>query len=218
MESPLVNEKTKGIRIKFVLIGDIKVGKTSIFNNYVNHKIIKEYNPTIGIDENKIMIEKNQKTFVLKIEDTSGNEKFLNEIKSHYDTTNIILIVFDLTNKESFLSVNKWINHVLSAQNKNNNIKIVLIGNKRDLEVNRQVSKEEVNKLAEANSMKYYEISAFNEEEVKLIFEDGFKLFSKIFTKNEQNIPESLTEVETYALTDYGNKSSKKKKFHCCNC
>ena len=56
MESPLVNEKTKGIRIKFVLIGDIKVGKTSIFNNYVNHKIIKEYNPTIGIDENKIMI------------------------------------------------------------------------------------------------------------------------------------------------------------------
>ena len=218
MESPLVNEKTKGIRSKFVLIGDIKVGKTSIFNNYVNHKIIKEYNPTIGIDENKIMIEKNQKTFVLKIEDTSGNEKFLNEIKSHYDTTNIILIVFDLTNKESFLSVNKWINHVLSTQNKNNNIKLVLIGNKRDLEVNRQVSKEEANKLAEANSMKYYEISAFNEEEVKLIFEDGFKLFSKIFTKNEQNIPESLTEVETYALTDYGNKSSKKKKFHCCNC
>ena len=218
MESPLVNEKTKGIRIKFVLIGDIKVGKTSIFNNYVNHKIIKEYNPTIGIDENKIMIEKNQKTFVLKIEDTSGNEKFLNEIKSHYDTTNIILIVFDLTNKESFLSVNKWINHVLSAQNKNNNIKLVLIGNKRDLEVNRQVSKEEANKLAEANSMKYYEISAFNEEEVKLIFEDGFKLFSKIFTKNEQNIPESLTEVETYALTEYGNKSSKKKKFRCCNC
>ena len=218
MESPLVNEKTKGIRIKFVLIGDIKVGKTSIFNNYVNHKIIKEYNPTIGIDENKIMIEKNQKTFVLKIEDTSGNEKFLNEIKSHYDTTNIILIVFDLTNKESFLSVNKWINHVLSAQNKNNNIKLVLIGNKRDLEVNRQVSKEEANKLAEANSMKYYEISAFNEEEVKLIFEDGFKLFSKIFTKNEQNIPESLTEVETYALTEYGNKSSKMKKFRCCNC
>ena len=217
MESPLVNEKTKGIRIKFVLIGDIKVGKTSIFKNYVNHKIIKEYNPTIGIDENKIMIEKNQKTFVLKIEDTSGNEKFLNEIKSHYDTTNIILIVFDLTNKESFLSVNKWINHVLSAQNKNNNIKLVLIGNKRDLEVNRQVSKEEANKLAEANSMKYYEISAFNEEEVKLIFEDGFKLFSKIFTKNEQNIPESLTEVETYALTEYGNKSSKKKKFRCCN-
>ena len=218
MESPLVNEKTKGIRIKFVLIGDIKVGKTSIFNNYVNHKIIKEYNPTIGIDENKIMIEKNQKTYILKIEDTSGNEKFLNEIKSHYDTTNIILIVFDLTNKESFLSVNKWINHVLSTQNKNNNIKLILIGNKRDLEINRQVSKEEANKLAEANSMKYYEISAFNEEEVKLIFEDGFKLFSKIFTKNEQNIPESLTEVETYALTDYGNKSSKKKKFRCCNC
>ena len=127
------------------------------------------------------------------------------------------MIVFDLTNKESFLSVNKWINHVLSAQNKNNNIKLVLIGNKRDLEVNRQVSKEEANKLAEANSMKYYEISAFNEEEVKLIFEDGFKLFSKIFTKNEQNIPESLTEVETYALTEYGNKSSKKKKFRCCN-
>ena len=216
MESPLVNEKTKGIRIKFVLIGDIKVGKTSIFKNYVNHKIIKEYNPTIGIDENKIMIEKNQKTFVLKIEDTSGNEKFLNEIKSHYDTTNIILIVFDLTNKESFLSVNKWINHVLSTQNKNNNIKLILIGNKRDLEINRQVSKEEANKLAEANSMKYYEISAFNEEEVKLIFEDGFKLFSKIFTKNEQNIPESLTEVETYALTYYGNKSSKKKRFPCC--
>ena len=218
MESPLVNEKTKGIRIKFVLIGDIKVGKTSIFNNYVNHKIIKEYNPTVGIDEDKIMIEKNQKTFVLKIEDTSGNEKFLNEIKSHYDTKNIILIVFDLTNKESFLSLNKWINHVLSAQNKNNNIKLVLIGNKRDLEVNRQVSKEEANKLAEANNMKYYEISAFNEEEVKLIFEDGFKLFSKIFTKNERNIPESLTEVETYALTEYGNKSSKKKKFRCCNC
>ena len=216
MAEPLIEYKTeKGTRIKFVLIGDKKVGKTSIFNCYFNHKKTENYEPTIGIESKKTIKQDNHgKYFIIKIEDTSGDEKFLNDIKKCFEEANFVLIVFDLTNKESFLSVRNWMNLVGSIDKKD--IELILIGNKKDLEQNRKVSTEEGMKFADDNDIDYYhEISAFNEEEVKQIFEEGYKIFIKKVKKNEI-IPASPTEITTDMILMNSNKEKKKKKFCCC--
>ena len=198
-------------RIKFTLIGEKEVGKTTIIKNF-----LKELpNTDKGINSYKAKFERNKETFIFKLIDTPSEERFLQFIKSEYDTTNFALIIFDITNKESFLSVNKWINHVRSSDNKD--IELILIGNKKDLEKNRQVSKEEAIELAEKQKMKYYEISALKEEEIDPIFKTAFNEFlEKLKTEDEDKDNAENARLTLVNNSKNINKNFDEKKKNCC--
>ena len=217
MDEPLNDETIKGYRIKFVLIGDKKVGKTTIVNYYTNNKVIQEYNETSETKLYKANAKINNKDFIIKIIDTPSNKQFLNIIKGEYQNANYILIVFDLTNRETFLSLNEWINHCRSVQNQN--MDLILIGNKSDLNQNRVVSTEEAKKFASDNNIEYFEISAYNKDNIKNIFDNAISgLFKKI--NDDYNTLASTTifgfEQGSRLSITINNENNRNNKKCCC--
>ena len=217
MDEPLNDETIKGYRIKFVLIGDKKVGKTTIVNYYTNNKVIQEYNETPETKLYKANAKINNKDFIIKIIDTPSNKQFLNIIKGEYQNANYILIVFDLTNRETFLSLNEWINHCRSVQNQN--MDLILIGNKSDLNQNRVVSTEEAKKFASDNNIEYFETSAYNKDDIKNIFDNAISgLFKKI--NDDYNTLSSTTifgfEQGSRLSITINNENNRNNKKCCC--
>ena len=217
MKEHLNDETVEGYRIKFVLIGDKKVGKTTIVNHYTNNKVIQEYNETPETKLYKAKAKINEKDFIIKIIDTPSNKQFLNIIKGEYQNANYILIVFDLTNRETFLSLNEWINHCRSVQNQN--MDLILIGNKSDLNQNRVVSTEEAKKFASDNNIEYFEISAYNKDDIKNIFDNAISgLFKKI--NDDYNTLASTTifgfEQGSRLSITINNENNRNNKKCCC--
>ena len=128
--------------IKFLIIGDKKVGKTSIINRFVYDKFNQGYDATNIINDQKYNIS-NKPNLIIKIVDTPGDKQFLNSIINELDKTRFVLIVFDITNKDSFDSVNVWIDKC-NLKNQDN-LSLILVGNKLDLEQEqgRKVTKQE---------------------------------------------------------------------------
>ena len=204
-------DKEEGYCVKFVVVGDSKVGKTNLVNLYARHQNIKGYSQTIGRDVYQdINFKIGEDIFVLKIIDTASDKKFLDEIKSESENANFVLVVFDVTNKDSFLSLNHWINHCRSSGNER--INFIIVGNKNDLITKRKVTEEEANSFAKNNGMKYYDISAFNKEEVKKIFNEAFDSFHQEFLEN--NDPNAY--IKTDVTSEYVIERNKRKKNNCC--
>ena len=132
--------------IKCILIGDSRVGKTSIFQRFINNTFDNQVPITIGVDFSAKLINLNNKIFKIQIWDTAGNERFNSIIKSYYRNAAICIIVFDLNNKRSFENaINKWYNEFLEKNTWH--YKIVLIGNKSDENMyNREVNNSEIEK------------------------------------------------------------------------
>ena len=204
-------DKEEGYCVKFVVVGDSKVGKTNLVNLYARHQNIKGYSQTIGRDVYQdINFKIGEDIFVLKIIDTASDKKFLDEIKSESENANFVLVVFDVTNKDSFLSLNHWINHCRSSGNER--INFIIVGNKNDLNTKRKVTEEEANSFAKNNGMKYYDISAFNKEEVKKIFNEAFDSFHQEFLENNDPNAYRMTDV----TSEYIIERNKRKKNSCC--
>ena len=216
MDVPLNDEIIIGYRIKFVIIGDKKVGKTTLVNLYTKNKVILDYKETTSIEIYKAKSKINKKDFIIKIIDTPNNKQFLNIIKDEYKNTNYILIIFDLTNRETFLSLNEWINHCRSVQNQN--MDLILIGNKSDLNQDRVVSTEEAKKFASDNNIKYFEISAHNIKDINNLFNDAISdLFNKF--NDDYNDLDSTTLIVTDKDSELNiklNNNNRNNKKSCC--
>ena len=155
-------------------------------------------------------------TFVLKIIDTSGSEKFYDIIKQECLNTHFVLVVFDVTNKDSFTSVEKWINLCLSSEN--TNLKFIIVGNKNDLNGERKVRIDEANSFAIRKNMKYYDISAFKDEDVKTIFNEAFNSFYGEFSQNLNNGNYRRTIINTDKIITIKIENKKENKQKSCNC
>ena len=164
----LINEKNDQQEypsIKCILLGDEKVGKTTIAKIFCKINVSKEYSYTLGIDTYIINYLLNDKTIVIRLLDTSSDKRFTNIIKYELKMVNIAFLIFDITKKNSFLSLNNLINLVRSSGK--TDILLILIGNKYDWENQREVNEEEIkNFCKENNILKYYQISYSNKEEI----------------------------------------------------
>ena len=176
-------KETKGLNLKIVLIGDSNVGKTTLLYKYLNDENTEDIIPTLGL-ENKVKTTqiKGIKTKI-QLWDTVGQEKFNSLTQNIFTNTDGILIIFDLTNKESFNNIQKWISK------SDNKIKIIIVGNKSDLVDNRTVTKEEIKLITK--KYKYVEVSALNGTGV-----------DKAFDTLIQAIVEKKTDEELFA--DFG--------------
>ena len=160
---------------KIVIIGDQHVGKTSILSKYKYETIEENYAPTIGIDFLTKNVFLEDKTIRLIMWDTAGQERFKSLIPSYLKNANSIILTFDITSKNSFNSLNKWLedikNHVQDG------VFIVLCGNKIDLNNKRQVSFEDAKKFAKDKDLIYVETSAINGDGIKNLFDIITKRF-----------------------------------------
>ena len=151
------NVNLKAIRI--ALLGDSKVGKSTIANKYIKVDFKDDLLSTIGSDklETKLTL-KNGETIKLVIWDTAGQERFRSIALKALKAVQGVILVFDLTSKLSFQNINNWI------QTAKDNLKdptLVLFGNKSDLDKETwQVTKEEAEEFANNLNMKYFETSA----------------------------------------------------------
>ena len=198
--------------IKYILIGDSSVGKTSLLRHYSNNKFDNCYQSTIGIDKNiKHTIIKGYKVKNI-IYDTAGQERFKSLIKNYYRGKDGAFIVFDLTNKNTFDNLNYWINEI-NLEEGNNKTKFIILGNKSDLNEIRQVSSDDIKEFEQKNNCKIIETSALDGSGIDRAFEEMFNLIT--FGMNEQQIySKYIPNFNLKQLKNQNNKNNSEIK--CC--
>lgn len=143
-------------RQKIIFIGDVSVGKTSIINVLMGQKFNNEYEASIGVDFFSKTIKYKGKTIKLQIWDSAGQEKFRSLIPNYIRGSSLVFIVYDISNKKSFDNLQSWIDFVNNIENSN----IVILGNKTDLDSQRQVTTEEGQKFCSEKNYEFFEVSA----------------------------------------------------------
>ena len=156
-----------------MLLGDAGVGKSSIILRYTKNEFNSQMVSSIGVDFKTKDIIVNNKKVKLQLWDTAGHERFRTITTSYYRGAHGIATVFDLTNRESFEHVEKWLEEINKYAKEN--VMRFLIGNKSDLANERQVSYEEVRALANKLNIYYVETSAKNNVNVSDFFQIATK-------------------------------------------
>jgi len=151
-------QKQSTLKLRFILLGDSQVGKTSLLQKWQDpSKFDSSYIPTIGGDPLNQRVQVSNKPCELIIWGASGQDKFLDVTKAYLPLVEGVICVFDVTNKESFENVSKWVQ--LAKETVKEDTEYLLVGNKIDLEVERKVNYEEAAEFAKVNGMDYVEIS-----------------------------------------------------------
>ena len=196
------------LNIKLLTLGESYVGKTTLILNYMNPNIkttnLERLYPTIGVDYHKKSVTIDNRNINVETWDTAGLEKFKKITSQYYNGADGIILIFDITNKESFEKISFWIQD-LSNKIDLDNICLILIGNKTDLKDQRKVSVEEAQKYAAQYNIEYYEVSALKNV--------GIIEMMEFFIKKCYN---NMKEKNNYSITiskDGMNYYSKKK---CC--
>lgn len=154
---------------KIVLLGDQGTGKTSILNRFVSGTFSENIDPTIGVDFSTKTCSLKGKLCRLLLWDTSGQEKFRSLVPSYIRDSAAVGVVYDVTNVNSFHAVSHWVDTVKSLTN--DDITIVLIGNKADRESERKVLKDEGENRARSLHAKFIEVSAATGDGVRELFQ-----------------------------------------------
>ena len=199
--------------LKLLTIGDQFVGKSSIINRYIDDKFNEKIKPTLGIDFKTKMIQKGENLIKISIYDTAGEEKYRHLIKNYYNGSNGILLVFDITDKNSFDNLNFWLDELEKNCNLNN-LYIFLVGNKTDLKKERKVSYDEAKNFADMKKIPYIEISAKTGDNIDKLFNDFIKgtIINIIEQKKKDN--SFLKESFKISFLDKDEKTIRDKK--CC--
>ncbi|CAK74708.1 unnamed protein product (macronuclear) [Paramecium tetraurelia] len=155
---------------KYIIVGDTSVGKSCILLNYTEKKFNEDHETTIGVEFGSQLLKMNDRTIKIQIWDTAGQESFRSITRSYYKGSIGVVLVFDLTKKDTYYNVMKWHNEILDCTHEF--VEISLVGNKLDLESERQVSSKEALEYAQSNKMNYLETSAKTGQNVDKVFED----------------------------------------------
>ena len=179
------------IILKILLIGDSGVGKSSIVLRLIDNIYNESYISTIGVDFKIKNIVVDNKHIKVQIWDTAGQERFKTITNSYYRGSHGIFIVYDITSKKSFDNIKVWLSELYKFRIKEE-LKITIIGNKKDLNDKREVDYEEANQYSIDNGFGYYEISSkdSNLNEIELILNKLCKLLldSNIYDKKKLNL------------------------------
>ncbi|CAG8619691.1 7882_t:CDS:2 [Ambispora gerdemannii] len=149
-------------KFKLVFLGEQSV------NARENYSLIVELKATIGIDFLSKTMYLEDRTVRLQLWDTAGQERFRSLIPSYIRDSSVAVVVYDITNRNSFMNTAKWIDDVRAERG--NDVIIVLVGNKTDLNDKRQVTTEEGEKKAKEYNVMFIETSAKAGHNVKTLF------------------------------------------------
>ncbi len=195
--------------LKILIIGDTEVGKTSLLLQYTEGYFPEDFISTIGVEFKMKKLKIKDMDINLQIWDTAGQERFKSITKNFFKDANGIIFMYDITKKDSYENVKNWIKDSENYTKKD--IKIIVAGNKIDLESKRQVQREALDKYCNIKKIPGDEISAKLGIKVNDIFETLANLIVKDMTKNE--IIEKFKRVDGSRKLSKKNKNKKKKKF-----
>ena len=195
--------------LKIIILGSSEVGKTSILNRYFNNEFKQNLLSTIGIDFKTKYFKFDEEKVKFNFIDTAGQEKFRAISVNYLKGTDGAILVYDVTKKETFELIGSWIDDI--RVNNKTNIGKILLGNKVDLEDEREVSKEEGEKLAQILECKYYETSAKTGQNVS----DALDEIAKITYFQWKKSNENRNSVRLSSHDSVG-KESITKKSGCC--
>tara|TARA_B100001540_G_scaffold305616_1_gene316772 strand:- start:86 stop:691 length:606 start_codon:yes stop_codon:yes gene_type:complete len=173
---------------KVVLLGESSVGKTSFTNKFTRDQFDKFQESTIGAAYSSKMIEDGDDMIRFEIWDTAGQERYHALAPMYYRGARAAIIMFDITSNNSFFKARDWIDEIEEACN---NIYIILVGNKLDLEDSRQVNKELVRDYAYDKGIQYIESSAKEGHNIT----DTFKIISDNLPRDDQALISRNFEV-----------------------
>ena len=193
----------KRTAISISLLGESTVGKTCINNVFLGIEFLEEHLTTVGLEKmNAVITIESGEKIKLKIWDTAGQERFRSISSNSLKSSQGAIVVFDLTNRETFEKVTDWLKQIREYSTK---IVIGLFGNKSDLE-GREVSQEEIDKLCQNEDLIYFETSAKNNTGIQEGFNKVASLAYKVFEKEDIKKGEQLKK-------DEHNKKKKKKQY-----
>ena len=196
---------------RYIIIGDMAVGKSCLLLQFTDHKFRHEHELTIGVEFGGKTIEVKGKNVKIQIWDTAGQEAFQAITRTYYKGALGALLVYDITRHETFEHINRWLNEV--KENGSKDIYCILIGNKKDLEDQRQVKYEEGKELADKNNLLFLETSAKTAENVNECF---ILTSEKILDKIEKTgIDPSAPSKNVKITIDEDEKEDEEKK-SCC--
>merc|ERR1712228_999369 len=143
---------------KYIIIGDTGVGKSCLLLQFTDKRFQPVHDLTIGVEFGARMITIDGKQIKLQIWDTAGQESFRSITRSYYRGAAGALLVYDISRRETFAHLTRWLEE--ARQNGNENMTIMLIGNKSDLESRREVKREEGEAFAREHGLVFMETSA----------------------------------------------------------
>lgn len=168
MASSVMSSVNPMPKYKLVFLGDIYVGKTSIINRFMYDTFDTNYQATIGIDFLSKTMYLEDRTVRLQLWDTAGQERFRSLIPNYIRDSSVAIIVFDVTNKQTFVNVDKWIEDVRAERG--SDALVIIVGNKVDKVEERSVTFEEGSKKARELDAEYIESSAKTGDNIKQLF------------------------------------------------
>ena len=198
-------------KIKIIVVGDSGVGKTNLINRFASDKFDTNSKATIGVEFVYKTLKINKEVIKVEVWDTAGQERYRAITSSYYKGAKGAIIVYDITNEDSFNNVESWMNEV--TKKGRTDMQFLLVGNKKDLVNDRIVTEQKgIDKAKELN-MNLFEASALEKTNVNEAFNYLMKEIylnirreKNINTNNDEKIGQSGIALNT-------NKKNKKK---CC--
>ena len=191
---------------KYIIIGDPSVGKSCILNQFLNNDFTDDYDITVGVEFGAKTVFISDISIKLQIWDTAGQDTFKSITRAYYRGAAAALICYDITSRDSFEHLKGWLEECSS--NSNPEMMLVLVGNKLDLEGNRQVETAEGAAFALENNMLFMETSAKTSVSVKELFVESSK---EILEKIEKGVIDPSVESYGVKLGTTYNKGKIKK-------
>ena len=204
---------------KLLFLGETSVGKTSLLIRFTDGKFDEDKSlPTLGVDVRYKYIILEEKKIRLDIWDTAGQERFKNITKNYLQGANGIILVYDVTNKDSFVKLKIWLND--AQMNVSTETEMIIVGNKIDLIEKRQVKFETLKEFGDKHNIDVFEVSAKTGEGVEDIFSN---LTKKLFEKKHIGVvlpgeDELSMRRGSYILQSESGKKNNKNEGNGCNC
>ena len=176
-------DEREDYKLKVVIVGDSGVGKSNLIKRFTTNEFNENSKATVGVEFLSKSYKINDKIFKIEMWDTAGQERYKSITAAYYKGAKGAFIVYDMTRKNTFDSVNRWVSDITAAADKR--ITLILIGNKSDLEDQRQVTKEQGEEKAKELGLAFLETSACSGENLDKAFQ---MMINEVYKKCQEDI------------------------------
>lgn len=218
LEELQTSEQDPDYVFKIVIVGDSGVGKSNILTRYTRNYFDTNSKATVGVELSTKLYKKNNQIISVNLWDTAGQERFVSITSAYYKGSNGALIVYDITKRKTFENIDKWYSEIISMCPLD--LVIFLVGNKVDLEDEREVKWQEGYDKAKDLGLTFMETSALNATNINEVFK---KEIVDIFLYKIKQTYQKIEEREIQKDADNHKMNNvmitqevKKKKKGCC--
>ena len=218
--SPITENIKEDLKLKLILLGDSGVGKTNLISRYISNNFDENTRATIGVEFfcKNFRINK-KRTIKVEIWDTAGQERYKAITSVYYKGAKGAFIVYDITLRKTFENIDKWIGEI--KERTTDDVKLIIIGNKTDLNNEREVKSEEALIKYQDMDIPLIETSALEDTNVNEAFINLIKIVYKDIARKEIEERKSISDnkisqgIDLKSI-DEEEINENKDSFSCC--